>query len=657
MDDYRVNNEIKMNYSEYAKRLQDINDKKEIDLEDKNIKKLQNRMNNIITLRDQLDINIQDVYKKRNDIYENLITAIIGARYLTTIEDDLLVYENSDKIIKVLDITLKTSKLNEILNGMVIILTSIVAKSTQAKKDILIKYKNELIEILDYLKTLNLIKYSEETIVNKFSQLFKLLETEGTESYSNAIIKLGEIRAFILNDINENEKIKIEKVSEIISAVDSFLFLYQEREANDSYFNSDFSEDLFVDFSDIKSNIEVLTGEIDEDIESYRDSFYLNLKESITKTEEEIVNMVLALTNELIKYHDSLENYCLLIKTDIEYINQFNDIINQTANAIAKLNGDNSESNNLLEFMNKQIIDWNVNHSDKKIDLLSNKSVNQYLNYGNIPDYNIFKSNIKEYLNDSDLSYGTIYICNEFGIKNNNIEKINNYLIYLLNKIITSAYKKKLFTYQNETDIFDKQDDLLKKNIKISEFPQYEIIPSVLTNRIEDLKKLNSLNTLSYLNDTETIGNDSIIIKNIQISLIKYLFSEPVDYASKIEELNQIFSKIERSFKVLLVQYAYENVKGLLSDNSIKFDNNASDILSIINTYKYVWFSIYYTNLNIIMSYLGTNNENKGFITFLNNSSKYTVNIEAMNNLDIFKDNIIKSINEFTTKIKSIWGS
>lgn len=476
-------------------------------------------------------------------------------------------------------------------------------------------------------------------------------EDDLTITTTTLTTKLSKLRKSILSQESYTAVYLTNNLDLIKSNIQTFQYLEQQRQSEDSHYNTDFTGSLNSGFTDVYSGLESAMALEDKNGTKADCSSILLNSEMIL---QESKNLIIGLIESIIMLNKTIENYLLIYNFSSAYGDCLAEILDKTSTIIKNLNGTTSSSFTVI-------------------------------NYNNIRVFSDWKYNLQKYTEDNNQSISQIYIAQELGLNSlgfslNSKETISIFLKYLVTDAIIRSYKKGLF--KNDTskvdDIFLFEEKLEENyNLTVTLDANYELINPRLTEKIIDLEMFNDLDLSPILNgyyvlnstDSSTRKTDILKIENlVKLIFIKYIFSDNArgnEVILRISELSEIFRNTGKNFKNTLLEYYYAKV--IREIYKIADENEttifSSDDLSILNKYiiseddfnymgysinKYIAVYIFNDYLKnkaggTILQYVGSN----GLLEFLYKNKEKFTEIELED----------KTLITITELVKKIWDN
>ena len=587
-----------------------------------------------------------------------------------------------------------------------------------------------------------LLEQKNETLMNKlnineknFDSKIKGLEKNNFEEKKN--IKKTENAINILNKITNDNSNEIKK---------KISFIHNNIQKEEEYKNIQRKMDIELQnniLNTITSKIkETIKAEIDErfkaDMENkaLNENIYKNTEGELTKIKKEIeeinnnvINKIKLLSKEcserahnVSKYTDQQILNAIIGKNEVidnikKYMEQF---ILQVKNNITAQNSQNKSFDERLKEIEKHL---EKNKNDNfgyltEVEKRFDKKMNLLKKY--------FEINLKKHDNflDSNIKNFSIAIDKNFNFISNIIidirQKENDFLKNMeknyenkIRTIILDLEKicERIYQYENSLNVFDKQNNLLKKNIadsltavktrldvhKVNQKILYTIENNLMQEQITYLEKnlesynLNIISTLNTLKENSDSSISNILqeldkheknmeknvrytstmfnrIKNLnEENEVKQVMNELLNNIENINLINSLQnSKISESEINKIIQRQQNDIYILLNDNKINQEKNIeldTQIKKIENKYNTSYNNLEQNINNIIQ----TQNQAKEIeITEAVNNcmNKMILNIEneitkeKMDDLSKYNLTLMSnSLNDLSTQIKSLNSS
>ena len=469
--------------------------------------------------------------------------------------------------------------------------------------------------------------------------------SNGAYSSFDELYKLCNELLALIDDVSESLTNDISDYTDYLNDyINSYSAVEAYRESNDEKYSTTYTENLSTIFQQVQSQYSLLNNEelSSENVDISSIASESEFQTYLEAFQHESLLLITAFVSSLLSLTKYIEGYTLFFGSDNKYAD---------------------ELENTIKIFNK--------------GFTTNPNSSSYIfryNSG-IRNYETWKDELSKYTNDGVYGLTQLYIAQELGINmlslplNNNSDE-NTLLTMLVNDVIIRMYKKNLFinTLSSKIDEFSYEKALNNTyNIYISETAKYEVIPSVITDIIQDVSKLNNLDVSSILLNVEDPINTSIGTY-LDLILIKYIFKDRIadNILSRINSLGSALESSYKNFKVLLLRYHFYKVvrelKKTLSEDTetnITFDNGSAILLygsddmfvsakELLSKYIAVWLFKYYSEYSgrSALTYLGSND-----------LLKYLYKTDSITNLSNAVDTNKTWLENIKDKILELWNN
>lgn len=511
---------------------------------------------------------------------------------------------------------------------------------------------------LKMLSDMAMIIILKNLTIEELARLKEIKEqTEGEEAflrdYDEILDRLASLKQSLIAESESLKQSLAVLLDNISGSIQTFQYIEQQRQAEDSSYNSDYTSNISGKFTDVFGLVsQILSLEGDADI----DNIFENIEATSGILRQECVNLVLGLSESIVMLNKTIEDYLLLFDLTENYGNMFLDILETTASIVQKLHS--------------------LSSSGFKVMV-----------YGPLRHFGGWRNGLTKYTNDGIFGLGQIYIGQEFGLNSiksgiHSDDTLSVILKYLVNDSIIRSFKKDLYigNFDKVDDIFFYEETLEKEyGVIVNIDANYEVLNPILTAKVQGLKVFNDIDLEDILSGTtasETVDANkqayNLEIGNLlEMIFIKYLFSNnSEDVTLKITELFNIFDVSNKNFRNILVEYHFKKLVAKIisiSEKNIdteevifskdqlvllkKYNINTNELKDIIQKYVAVWmfkYYVYYEAGGSILHYIGED----GLLEYL---YRHEVYIPAAQTKETAWQDIVSFIKDVWDKLVEIF--